>query len=825
MFVIEQVIIVREYIARNPAALPLMRRWAREGRLVFAPGMFTMPDSNIPSGESFLRNFLMGRDWLMANLGVEPKLCWMADIFGHNPQTPQLASLCGYTAYLFERGKNQGDDTLFWWEGIDGSRILTQWEIDTYYGIGITLRSHVLERGMEWVSRYMEKMLLNPLRDHSAVKESLLSPIGGDFRKPESQYMTFIKAYNRQQRAYRIRFSNPERYFDEVRRRHAHRLPMLKADFNPLMQGTYSSRIALKQANRRLENMAAAIDMLNVFRPTGAESLSQADSLWETIAWNAFHDIICGSLEDNSLKEALHDYDQAECTAGRLMNTLILNQQLDHGKKRLPRNSEQAVTLYNSLPYNREELVEISVKAIGNGHREIRMTDLTGGRVETQWIRRESIDDVSLLDFEGKAVRGGKAGAKAGRRVKVPLSLLAQVTLPPGSIQSYGIRFAHPGAKPRRSGPLRVRKFTLENDRLRAVFGKNGTIISLIDKDNDVELADPSQSPFFQTGMNNIMLQPDCGDLWLPYKAPVNGSLLYTAPLHDPMPRSGLDLQRQGARGRQAADADAIWWPQLRIIEEGPLRAAIEVVYRDPAITTRIHLARDEKMLRFETRFMPKGKHYRLRAAFPTSIRNGRIRCSIPCGFVERPEGEYPAQDWMDYSDGTRGLCLLNRGLPGNNVTEGVLLLSLFRAVAMEDADAPPWFEEGVEQLFEYAIRPFGPKDRDYDPCRLGMRFNRPLYAAFPGRVPAPAMTPRVEFQGAPVELMSLRRVDQAFELRFHESHGQEGIVSIKWAETVKHCRKTNVKGEPLEQGRIAVRGRQLSVSIKPFEIITLRIR
>ena len=50
----------------------------------------------------------------------------------------------------------------------------------------------------------------------------------------------------------------------------------------------------------------------------------------------------------------------------------------------------------------------------------------------------------------------------------------------------------------------------------------------------------------------------------------------------------------------------------------------------------------------------------------------------IPFGAIERPDSiEMPAQNWIDYSDGRHGLALLNRGLPGNNVSDGTMMLSL----------------------------------------------------------------------------------------------------------------------------------------------------
>ena len=70
--------------------------------------------------------------------------------------------------------------------------------------------------------------------------------------------------------------------------------------------------------------------------------------------------------------------------------------------------------------------------------------------------------------------------------------------------------------------------------------------------------------------------------------------------------------------------------------------------------------------------------------ALPTTLAEGVITQEIPFGAIERPKGEFPAQNWMDYSDGQKGVAVLNRGLPGNNVDDDVMLLSLLKCTATE---------------------------------------------------------------------------------------------------------------------------------------------
>jgi len=727
VFNIEQVIVLREYWKRYPRERAAIKRLAKGGRLVFAPGMFTMPDVNLPNGESFFRNFEMGRDWLVEHLGVEPKVCWMADIFGHHPQMPQIAKLCGYNAYMFERGKTQGDDTIFWWQGIDGTRLVTAWEHDTYYGIGLALMPDFQPRGKNFAPVYAEKMLLKQLRARSRVKDLVISPLGGDFRMPTGEDVAFVKEFNRQRNGFAIKFSSPDRYFEQIAKRN---LPVLRADFNPLMQGTYSSRITVKQANRRLENLAYAIELLG----------GNVKWLWERISFNAFHDIICGSLAQDAIAEAYKDYRQTERAAARQLRQSIV--------RRSPRTAKTTALILNPLPYPRTEVIQI------------------------------------------------------GRK-------LAQVKLPATSITAF-----RPGKT--RTGKLIARPDVLENSRLRAVFGKNGTIISLFDKENGNELAVPIRGDMFEMGMNDVTRESDFGDLWSLYTGPVNGSLLHTAPLHDPLPISNVELQRHGGVGKRAVEANSFGWPDIRIVERGPLRGALEIKYRLLNLVTTVSLAHDEKMLRFTTRFVPKGRYYRLRVAFPTTIPKGKIRSSIPCGHITRPEGEYPAQDWIDYSDGKKGLLLLNRGLPGNNVTNGVMMLSLFRAVAMEHIDKRPWFEAGVEQVFEYALRPFGASDKDYNPTREAARYAHP-----PVVVPAKSDSDGVslvELDGDNAELMAYR----AGELRLHESHGRRGWVTLRFPSRVISCVKTDARG--IGEGQVKIDGRVVALQLKPFEIVTLRL-
>ncbi len=812
IFAVEQVILIKEYLDKFPSMKNSVRKFVQEGRLIFAPGTFTMPDVNMPSGENFLRNFQIGREWLAANLQAEPKICWMADIFGHHPQMPQIAKLCGYTAYLFERGKNDGNDTVFLWEGIDGSRILTQWEIDTYYGVAIPFASDFLKRGIDWLSGYIEKMILDPLKKNSAVKSFIISPMGGDFRVPEENFISVIRQFNTKSKNYKIVFDSPEKAFTEISRKYSVGLPVLRSDFNPLIQGCYSSRIRLKQYNRRLENMAFAIELLDAI--AGRES-SDGRNLWEKIAVNSFHDIICGSLVDTAYREALGACRQAETDALTAIRRRITG---IPGDREYPANSNFSVTLFNPLPYPRTEIVEIPLKTPDDSG-EISITDCEGTAYPVQIREEAANEEAQTLDITGKETVDTKK-VKSGI---YNLCLAAEIPMPAAGIKTFSIHLAGKEKK-KDDCSLKIEERLLENRFLKVKLADNGLMTSLYDKENGIEFV-PPLSELTPMGMNNIMMQADYGDLWSYYSGPINGSMLYSQEISDPMPDSGIIPQREGLVRTHAADANATCLPEIRVMERGPVRACIEVGNPSLKFTTRIYLARGEKMLRFKTTLVPQGKRYRMRVAFPTSIRNGKIVHSIPFGFVQRKEGEYPAQNWMEYSDGEKGLCLLNKGIPGNNVTGGVMMLSLFRAVAMEDTGKNgEWFEEGIEHTFEYALRPFGRKDRFYNPARTGEIFNHPFYAVYPkGAGYVPGSAGFIQMKSGNAEVSCIRRHGDRIEIRIYETAGTAGKAILSFSSGIKSCDIVDLKYR--KKGTVKPAGKQISIPLKPFEIVTCLVQ
>ena len=738
IFCIEQIILLDAWWQRrSPERRAVLKKHAQDRRLIFCPGMWTMPDGNLPSAESCYRNVLLGRQWLEEHLGpgvVPGPICWMADIFGHHPQSPQIYRQNGYTLYMFERGQLEPEETPdFQWEGIDGSKLLTHWEADTYYGFNLGL-GWLENRSAEWIVQRLNKEVFDPIA--ATAPGFIFTKIGGDFLVPSAAHLDFIKRWNENKWGPPVEFAHPDRAIAAWNKR---KLKTLKADFNPLLQGTYSSRIRLKQANRVLENLAYAIEALGVTQGRATDT----DALWRGITKQQFHDIICGSLGETAWKEAIAESALLVKGAETAFQTLLK-----------PGKGNQTV-IWNPLPYPRREVADFAAgpELIDIGPMEIRRSHRAQPRVTPV-----------LVD---------------------------------------------------------AAKRQLDNGLLRIELDEYGRLTQLRDLVTGLVYEDKEYGY-----LHDVALEPDFGDMWTLHQGPVNSSLLHTAPYSDPALPSGVNIIRRGKDGgMRAADAPCFNLPKIEAVTaDNQCRATLAVVYSH-GCTVRYTLQSAERLLRIQVKHKFGAMQRRLRAVIPTGIRNGTIRREVPAGWIEQPEGEYPAQNWMDYADRKQGLCLLNRGLAGNNVTGGVMLLTLYRAVALLEAKVMPDYELDVEQTADYALLPFKPGAPDYNPTRTGRCFNQPLMTAENALAPATGGC-RFFLEQGTAEVLCLRKLpDGIIELRLHDSSGAGGKVRVTVSRPVHEVQRCTPAGEPL--GKVKTVGSSLGfdVTLNPFEIVTLRMR
>lgn len=179
-------------------------------------------------------------------------------------------------------------------------------------------------------------------------------------------------------------------------------------------------------------------------------------------------------------------------------------------------------------------------------------------------------------------------------------------------------------------------------------------------------------------------------------------------------------------------------------------------------------------------------------------------------------KGDWPALNWVNYSDFTKGLTVANNGTPGHQLVNGDIVVSLIRSgTSLRDGAMMPQkgaYDNG-EREFEFFIMPCAQKDMA-NSCSLGQMLNRPV------EITAPAVDEKsfLDFDAANIQLSAVYQDNGNLIVRLYETLGSETEVTLNGSileNTVIYEADMagNIRGilEPV-------------MTFRPFEIKTLHI-
>lgn len=91
-------------------------------------GSWVEHDTNMPSGESLVRQFVYGQRFFESRFGQRCTTFWLPDTFGYSTQLPQICRLAGMTRFFTQKlswnNINNFPHTTFNWVSLDGSQVL-----------------------------------------------------------------------------------------------------------------------------------------------------------------------------------------------------------------------------------------------------------------------------------------------------------------------------------------------------------------------------------------------------------------------------------------------------------------------------------------------------------------------------------------------------------------------------------------------------------------------------------------------------------------------------------------------------------------------------
>ncbi|MQL54322.1 alpha-mannosidase [Acidianus ambivalens] len=109
-----------------PELFNYIKRKVAEGKWILGAGWVEF-DTNLPSGESLVRQLLYSQRFFFENFGRFAEVLWLPDSFGFSAQLPQIMRLSGIkyfaTHKVFWNDTNKFPYSVFNWVGIDGSSV------------------------------------------------------------------------------------------------------------------------------------------------------------------------------------------------------------------------------------------------------------------------------------------------------------------------------------------------------------------------------------------------------------------------------------------------------------------------------------------------------------------------------------------------------------------------------------------------------------------------------------------------------------------------------------------------------------------------------
>jgi len=367
-----------------PELFGAIARKIKEGTWVPVGGMWVEPDANMPNGEALARQLLYGKRYFLDKFGVDVKVGWNPDTFGHSWQMPQILRRAGIDSYVFGRCAPGPDPThVFWWEGMDGSRVLG-YVPPGWYNVSLRDGSRGILEAARKNTELKDFMLLYGAGDHG----------GG----PRDADINAIDKYREDPNEPRLVFDVPEAYLKSVAGKGAG-FPVVKRELNFTFPACYTTQAATKKGNRQLESLLLTAERFSaVAAGSGYRDYypeRDIDEAWKIVLRNQFHDILDGSSIGPVYDEVAGFYRQARTRGERALDFSLeaISAQIDTRGEGFP------VVVYNPLFWERTEPVvaEVAVPPDAKATRPwtgtVRVTDGAGKDVPVQVLEKRAQGD------------------------------------------------------------------------------------------------------------------------------------------------------------------------------------------------------------------------------------------------------------------------------------------------------------------------------------------------------------------------------------------------------------------------------------------------
>lgn len=305
-----EAVLYRWIMEYDPALFRQIQALVKGGRWFISGGWYLQPDVNLPDVESIIRQVIEGRRFFSEQFGVQPKVAYNFDSFGHSAGLPQILCQAGYKMYIHMRPQRPDlklPSDLYRWRGADGSEVIG---LRIAVGLYHTEYDNIEQRLSEGVDVALKINRDIPIfwgiGDHG----------GGATREDLARIESFIGKEERVD----IVHSTTDRFYEAVKDA-AGTAPVVEGDLQRVFTGCYTSLSRIKRQARKSLSQLVQTETLRAatWWTLGQEyPQRELDDAWRAHLFNDFHDILPGTCVEPAERDALDLYGRVAESARRL---------------------------------------------------------------------------------------------------------------------------------------------------------------------------------------------------------------------------------------------------------------------------------------------------------------------------------------------------------------------------------------------------------------------------------------------------------------------------------------------------------------------------
>lgn len=843
-----QMIPLEDYLSIKPHNYDRIKRFVQEGRIVIGP-WYMLPDEVLISGESHIRNYLMG-ERVSRKFGTKMNIGYLPDAFGHPSQMPQILNKLGMDCMIFWRGATQEvDKTEFYWQAPDGSKVLV--ELMPY---GYSMGAEIPEDG-ELLAKRMDRYIKD--FSNKITTDVLHMSNGGDHLEPSPFLSKVLKEANENMKEGKVIHTNLPKYFEDLKSKikdvkdvktcHGE---MMGVSHAILLGSTLSTRMYLKQLNHKaqilLENY---LEPIHTFASINGYSYPQEILIeaWRYFMKNLPHDSICGCSIDEVHRDMLYRYRQVHEIGDHLLARV--NEFYD-GINTSGLKGDYFLTVFNTNSGNRSEIVDASIdisSELMETYEYNNIEDVEGGGLRKRNVNYDinQVIPTGIKMYDGDQEIPCKL-KKAEILTKLKLhdrtypdqisTVRCHVSVHVKDIPSVGYKTF--SLIPTYDEDLRDVKhdsLRIENEYFSVTPNQMDGSITVTDKMTDVTFR----------GINTLVDSGDCGDEYN-----------YCPPEEDEVVTQKGEVSAEiteYSSVRQTIKISGIMMIPETVIDENKCRSSIKV---DCPYSSYITVYPGVHRIDVSTKFENNAKFHRLRVLFPAGFKADYSHSAGAFSVDRRPinppldpnwmEEIYtkPQKDFCDVSNSDYGLTIANHGLPEfevyNQDSQSVIAVTLLRCVGeLSKVEMRTVKEVGGWNLltpegqclgshtFEYSIIPHSntwEKSKSYIEAH---NYNVPLKAMQienDNSNTLPAYTSMIDIKPESLIISAFKRCEfeDGYILRFYNTSSELAQGRIIFGFNVEMAYLTGM--DEIEIRAMILEDNSLEISVDPWDVITLKL-